>query len=61
MHSRTNQIQAELKVTRQLLVRFFHAPSVKLTLRTRPESAPTPNAGRILRLQDGPAPRLAGP
>ena len=61
MHSRTNQIQAELKTTRQLVVRFVHAPSVKLTLNTRPESAPTPNARRILRLQDGLAPRPSGP
>lgn len=61
MHSRTNQIQGELKTTRQLVVRFAHAPSVKLTLRTRSESALTPNVGRVLRLQDGPALRPSGP
>lgn len=61
MHSRTNHIHAELKTTRQLLVRFAHAPCVKITLRTRPESASLPNTGRVLRLQDGPAPRPSGP
>lgn len=61
MNSRTSQIQAELKTTRQLVVRFSHAPCVKLTLRTRPESAPSPNGVRVLRLQDGPALRPPGP
>ena len=61
MHSRTNQIQAELKTTRQLVVRFVHAPSVKLTLRTRPESAARSAASRVLRLEADGAPRPMGP
>jgi hypothetical protein len=61
MHSRTHQIQPELKTTRQLVVRFVHAPSVKLTLLTRPESAPSPNVGRVLRLQTDSAPCPVGP
>ena len=42
-------VRAELKATRQLLVRFGHAPSVKLTLEARPATA-APQATRILRL-----------
>ena len=42
-------VQAELKATRQLLVRFGHAPSVKLTLEVRPATAP-PQTARVLRL-----------
>lgn len=61
MHSATNQIQGELKTTRQLVVRFVHAPSVKLTLRSRPESAARPAASRVLRRQTDSAPRPAGP
>jgi len=42
-------VRPELKATRQLLVRFGHAPSVKLTLEPRPapEAAQT---SRVLRL-----------
>ena len=45
------QVQAELKTTRQLLVRYVHAPCVKLTLQARPDSGVTPAAGRVLKLQ----------
>jgi hypothetical protein len=57
MNSRLSNIQAELKTTRQLLVRFAHAPCVKLTLRTRPEPALAPTIVRILRLQTNGASR----
>ena len=60
MNSRTSQIQAGLKATRQLLVRFAHAPCVKLTLQTRPMPDVTPSPIRVLRLQDAAAPRPAG-
>lgn len=42
-------VKAELKATRQLLVRFGHAPSVKLTLEPRPPAITAPT-GRVLRL-----------
>ena len=45
------QLQAEMKTTRQLLVRYVHAPSVKLTLQPRPDAGTPPTSGRVLRLQ----------
>ena len=45
------QLQAEMKTTRQLLVRYVHAPCVKLTLQTRPGAGAAPAAGRVLKLQ----------
>ena len=54
LHSMTSQYsntQADLKTTRQILVRFSHAPCVKLTLETRPPLPPSaPETVRILRL-----------
>ena len=44
--------QAELKTTRQIVVRFNHAPSVKLTLQPRTEAPATPPGVRILRLRN---------
>jgi hypothetical protein len=49
MISEQRSIQPELEATRQLLVRFIHAPSVKLTLQLRPAS-PTPPVARVLQL-----------
>ena len=40
-----------MKTTRQLLVRYVHAPCVKLTLQARPDAVATPSSGRILKLQ----------
>jgi hypothetical protein len=51
MNSRLTGVGAELKTTRQLLVRFAHAPRVKLTLRLRPEPADTANGSRVLRIE----------
>ena len=56
MISQYSTARAELKTTRQILVRFNHAPSVKLTLEARPSAAPTPPAVRVLRLQKPDAP-----
>ena len=49
MTSSYSTVRPELKATRQLLVRFGHAPSVKLTLEPRPAPAPAQNS-RVLRL-----------
>ncbi len=49
MTDRYSTARAELKATRQIVVRFGHAPSVKITLEIRP-AAPTPQAVRVLRL-----------
>jgi hypothetical protein len=51
MNNRLSNVQAELKTTRQLLVRFAHAPCVKLTLQTRPDTIFAPTSVRILRLE----------
>lgn len=51
MNSRLSNVQAELKTTRQLLVRFAHAPCVKLTLQPRPEPSTSALNVRILRLE----------
>ena len=40
----------DLQHTRQLAVRFFHAPCVKLTLQPRPVIPPPPGSVRVLRL-----------
>lgn len=50
MMSERTTVQAELKTTRQIVVRFNHAPSVKLTLQPRTEAPVTPPGVRILRL-----------
>lgn len=51
MLSQYSNTQADLKTTRQILVRFGHAPCVKLTLETRlPFPPPAPEGVRILRL-----------
>lgn len=42
-------VRADLKATRQLLVRFGHAPSVKLTLEARPATT-APQTARVMRL-----------
>jgi hypothetical protein len=49
MTSSYSTVRPELKATRQLLVRFGHAPSVKLTLEPRPAPVPPQNS-RVLRL-----------
>ena len=52
MTSRYSNTRADLKTTRQILVRFSHAPCVKLTLATRPAfPPPAPDGVRVLRLQ----------
>jgi len=43
--------QAELKSTRQLVVRFLHAPCVKLTLQPGVGGPLSPGGVRVLRLQ----------
>ena len=50
MMSQQSTLQAELKSTRQILVRFSHAPCVKLTLEARPALPPATNGVRILKL-----------
>ena len=52
MMSERTTVQAELKTTRQIAVRFNHAPSVKLTLQPRTEAPVTPPGVRILRLRN---------
>jgi hypothetical protein len=52
MNTQRNTLRAELKSTRQIVVRFIHAPCVKLTLQPRPASTAAPAATRILRLRD---------
>jgi hypothetical protein len=56
MMSSYSTTRAELKTTRQIFVRFNHAPSVKLTLEARPSAAPMPQVVRVLRLQKPDAP-----
>jgi hypothetical protein len=51
MLSQYSNTQADLKTTRQILVRFGHAPCVKLTLETRPPFMPAAEGVRILRLR----------
>jgi hypothetical protein len=50
MMSQQSTLQAELKSTRQILVRFSHAPCVKLTLEARPALPPVTIGVRILKL-----------
>jgi hypothetical protein len=50
MMSQQSTLQADLKSTRQILVRFSHAPCVKLTLETRPALPPATIGVRILKL-----------
>ena len=50
MTSERTTVQAELKTTRQIAVRFNHAPSVKLTLQPRTQAPVMPPGVRILRL-----------
>lgn len=52
MMSERTTVQAELKTTRQIVVRFNHAPSVKLTLQPRTEALVPPAGVRILRLRN---------
>ena len=52
MTSERTMVQAELKTTRQIVVRFNHAPSVKLTLQPRTETPFVPAGVRILRLRN---------
>ena len=49
MTSSHSAVRSELKAIRHLLVRFAHAPSVKLTLEPRPAPA-APRNTRLLRL-----------
>jgi hypothetical protein len=51
MMSQYSSAQTDLKTTRQILVRFNHAPCVKLTLEARPSFPPATNGVRVLRLQ----------
>jgi hypothetical protein len=51
MISLQNALQAEFKTTRQIVVRFAHAPCVKLTLEARSTVAPPAGGVRVLRLQ----------
>lgn len=52
MTSERTMVQAELKTTRQIVVRFNHAPSVKLTLQSRTQTLSVPAGVRILRLHN---------
>jgi hypothetical protein len=45
-----NALQAEFKSTRQIMVRFAHAPCVKLTLESRPTGMPAATV-RVLKLR----------
>ena len=54
MISLQSALQAEFKNTRQILVRFAHAPCVKLTLEARPSVAPATPGMRVLRLRKQP-------
>ena len=56
MTSEYSNTQAELKTTRQILVRFAHAPCVKLTLEPRPVMVAEGERVRILRLRPLAAP-----
>ncbi len=51
MISLESALQIQFKSTRQILVRFAHAPCVKLTLEARAAVIPSINGVRILRLQ----------
>ncbi|HTD68363.1 MAG TPA: hypothetical protein VK846_17695 [Candidatus Limnocylindria bacterium] len=51
MISEQRSVQLEMKTTRQLLVRFSHAPCVKLTLQPGAGGMAAPQAFRILRLR----------
>lgn len=51
MISLQNALQAEFKSSRQIVVRFAHAPCVKLTLEPRPAALPLPNGVRVLKLR----------
>jgi hypothetical protein len=51
MIGRQRSVEAQLKTTQQLFVRFAHAPCVKLTLQTRADLIATPPVVRVLRLQ----------
>jgi hypothetical protein len=46
-----NALQTEFKSTQQILVRFSHAPCVKLTLQARPAMAHATHGVRVLRLR----------
>jgi len=48
--SHRSAVQTELKTTRQIPVRFGHAPCVKLTLEARPARPPATNGVRVLKL-----------
>jgi hypothetical protein len=54
MISLQNALQAEFKSSRQIVVRFAHAPCVKLTLETRPAALPIPSGVRVLKLRKQP-------
>jgi len=59
MIARQSTVQAQLKTTQQLVVRFAHAPRVKLTLRSRGGALASPEIVRVLTLRDArPTPRI---
>ena len=55
MISDLSSVQAELHTTRQIRVRFAHAPRVKLTLAMRASTSGASQPGRVLRLVRYPA------